>query len=138
MGGEPHDGVDRRIGRYHSGSEADGCKHLTVEPPRLAEGSRSSNHGEVPIIKRREALARPFFFARDTRPIMRATTKGLLMDEDIRDNLKELSKHIEDVARQVGSTKIDVTGLTEMSETLRLNADTVETYVRIQKDRYIE
>jgi regulator of replication initiation timing len=60
------------------------------------------------------------------------------MDEDIRDNLKELSKHIEDVARQVGSTKIDVTGLTEMSETLRLNADTVETYVRIQKDRYIE
>jgi hypothetical protein len=58
------------------------------------------------------------------------------MDDDIRENLKELGKHIEAVGRQVASTKSDVTGLTAMSECLSRASETVDTYVRIQKDRY--
>lgn len=60
------------------------------------------------------------------------------MDEDIRERLKELSEHIQAVARQIGSTKIDIQGLMAMRDTLRMNADTVDTYVGILKMRIEE
>lgn len=59
------------------------------------------------------------------------------MDDDIKEHLKELQRHIEDIARQVGSTKSNLTSIMSMSECLRTSADTLDTYVRIQKDRYL-
>lgn len=58
------------------------------------------------------------------------------MDEDIRENLKELGRHLEDVARQVTSTKSSVQSITAMKSCLVDAADTLETYLNIQKERY--
>lgn len=58
------------------------------------------------------------------------------MDSDIRENLKEVGKHLEDVGRQVASTKSSMESITAMRDTLILNAETLDTYLNIQKERY--
>ncbi len=58
------------------------------------------------------------------------------MDDDIRENLKELGKHIHDVGRQISSTKSSIQSLTAMEECLSDAAETLATYLRIQKDRF--
>lgn len=58
------------------------------------------------------------------------------MDEDIHDHLVVLSRHIEAIGRQVKSTKIDLTGLIAMKETLSICADTLQIYINMQLDRY--
>jgi hypothetical protein len=58
------------------------------------------------------------------------------MDEDIRENLKEVGKHLEDVARQVASTKSSMGSIEAMKECLTDAAATLEIYLRIQKERY--
>ncbi len=45
------------------------------------------------------------------------------MDDDIRENLKELGKHIHDVGRQISSTKSSIQSLTAMEECLSDAAD---------------
>jgi hypothetical protein len=55
------------------------------------------------------------------------------MDADIRASLKELGKHLHDVARQVESTKIDIDGLIDMREILLMASTTLDTYINIQK-----
>lgn len=57
------------------------------------------------------------------------------MDEDIKDDLKRLSKHVQDVGRFVGSNKRDAKELEDMAEVLRMAAETIDTYVRVQRTR---
>lgn len=57
------------------------------------------------------------------------------MDEDIRNDLKSLSKHIQDVGRFIGSNKRNAEDLKDMAEVLRMAAETLNTYVRTQKMR---
>jgi len=59
------------------------------------------------------------------------------MDEDLREKLKELSKNVQDVGRMIGSTKSTIETLTVMSECLEKDKDSLDTYIRIQKDRYL-
>ena len=58
------------------------------------------------------------------------------MDEDIRLGLKETSKNVQDIGRMIGSTKVDIYDLEELARTLRISANTVDTWVRTQKLRY--
>jgi prefoldin subunit 5 len=60
------------------------------------------------------------------------------MDEDIREHLKELDNHLQAVARQIGSTKSTIQSLTAMSDCLKDAKTTLDTYIRIQKDRYMD
>lgn len=58
------------------------------------------------------------------------------MDDDIREELKELGKHLQDVARQVASTKSSVQSITAMRECLTMAAKALDHYLEIQKMRY--
>lgn len=60
------------------------------------------------------------------------------MDEDIRSNLAELGKHIADVGRMIASKKSTIESMKTMSEALSLGKVTLDTYIRIQQDRYAE
>lgn len=57
------------------------------------------------------------------------------MDDDIRESLKELSKHVQDVGRGIGSTKIDIDGLQVLSHTLKLDKKALDIYINIAKGR---
>lgn len=57
------------------------------------------------------------------------------MDDDIRAHLKELSKHVEAVGRSIGSTKIDIDGLQQLSATLKLDKKALDIWINIAKDR---
>lgn len=54
------------------------------------------------------------------------------MDDDIRENLKELGDHLEAVARQVKSTKSNPKSIKAMRHCLLDAADTLAIYLRIQ------
>ena len=58
------------------------------------------------------------------------------MDSDIRENLKEVGKHLEDVGRQVASTKSSMESITAMRDCLTDAAKTLDIYLSIQKNRY--
>jgi hypothetical protein len=58
-----------------------------------------------------------------------------IMDSDIRENLKEVGKHLEDVGRQVSSTKSNTESIRAMRDTLILAADTLDTYLSVQRMR---
>ncbi len=58
------------------------------------------------------------------------------MDDDIRDELLVISKQVQGVGRMIGSTKISLVKLTTLSECLEIHRDILETYIRIQTDRY--
>lgn len=58
------------------------------------------------------------------------------MDSDIRENLKELGKHLEDVARQISSTKSSQESVGTMRDCLIEAANTLDVYLNIQKMRY--
>lgn len=60
------------------------------------------------------------------------------MDDDLRELLKEIGTNLQDVARQVASTKSSMESIRDMRDCLRVSADTLDTYLRIQKDRYDE
>lgn len=57
------------------------------------------------------------------------------MDDDIRENLKELSSHVQDIGRQIGSTKTDIFVLMEMRNALQLDARTLDHYIEIFRMR---
>lgn len=57
------------------------------------------------------------------------------MDEDLREDLKDLSKHIQDVGRFIGSKKRTVEELTSMRDVLKQAAKTLNVYIKIQSDR---
>lgn len=57
------------------------------------------------------------------------------MDEDIRKNLKEVGKYLEDVGRQIASTKSSTESIRIIRECLRETADTLDMYLSIQKMR---
>ncbi len=57
------------------------------------------------------------------------------MDDDIRTNLKEVGKHVEDVGRQIASTKSSTESIAAMRDSLRRGADTLDVYLEIQTSR---
>jgi len=57
------------------------------------------------------------------------------MDDDIRDELTALGKHLHDVARQIESKKSNVSGMIAMSDTLALAKETLDIYIKIQVER---
>jgi hypothetical protein len=59
------------------------------------------------------------------------------MDEDIQEDLKPISKNVQDIGRMIGSPKTDVRTLEDLSGALKLSAETLAAYVRIQKNRYL-
>jgi hypothetical protein len=60
---------------------------------------------------------------------------GGIMDSDIRENLKEVGKHLEDVGRQVASTKSNMESITAMRDCLIDAANTLDIYLSIQRMR---
>lgn len=58
------------------------------------------------------------------------------MDSDIRENLKEVGAHLQDVARQIASTKSSQESITAMRDCLGLAEETLATYLAIQRTRY--
>lgn len=58
------------------------------------------------------------------------------MDDDIRENLKEVGKHLEDIGRQVASTKSSMASIVAMRDSLGYAVNTLDTYLEIQKIRY--
>ena len=58
------------------------------------------------------------------------------MDSDIRENLKELGKHLEDVARQISSTKSSQESIVAMRDCLIDAENTLDVYLNIQKMRH--
>jgi transcriptional regulator len=58
------------------------------------------------------------------------------MDDDIRENLKELGQHVHSIARQLESTKSNMDTIKAMSECLDGAKKTVDIYIKIQKDRW--
>jgi hypothetical protein len=58
------------------------------------------------------------------------------VDDDIRELLKEIGDHLQNVARQVASKKSNRESIEAMRDCLRESADTLDTYLRIQKERY--
>lgn len=58
------------------------------------------------------------------------------MDADIRQNLKELGKHVNDIGRQIASTKSNQEGLKAMSESLDTARKTLDIYIGIQARRH--
>lgn len=58
------------------------------------------------------------------------------MDEDIRENLKELGKHLQAVARQIASTKSSMESIELMRDCLLDSAETLEVYLSVQKNRH--
>jgi hypothetical protein len=59
----------------------------------------------------------------------------ITVDDDIRENLKEVGKHLEDVGRQVASTKSNPESIVAMRDCLIDDANTLDTYLRIQSSR---
>lgn len=57
------------------------------------------------------------------------------MDEDIRENLKEIEKHIHDVGRMIGSTKSTVQSIAVMKECLESSAENLGRYINVQRMR---
>jgi hypothetical protein len=57
------------------------------------------------------------------------------MDEDIRLELKELSRKMQDVGRFIGSNKRTLEELESMSKVLKMHRQTLDTYIRVQKMR---
>lgn len=57
------------------------------------------------------------------------------MDADIRENLKEVGKHLEDVGRQVASTKSNTEIIRAMRDILVMDAETLDIYLGIQRIR---
>jgi len=64
--------------------------------------------------------------------------RGDVMDSDIRENLKEVGAHLQDVGRQVASTKSSQESITAMRDCLSLASETLDTYLAIQRTRYEE
>lgn len=60
------------------------------------------------------------------------------MDEDLRADLQDLSKHVQDVGRFIGSKKRTVEDLISMKECLENAAVTLSVYIKIQSDRNAE
>ena len=58
------------------------------------------------------------------------------MDSDIRENLKELGKHLEDVARQISSTKSSQESIVAMRDCLIDAENTLDVYLNIQEMRH--
>jgi hypothetical protein len=59
------------------------------------------------------------------------------MDSDIRENLKEVGKHLHSVANQVASTKSSMESIAAMRDCLADASNTLDTYLKIQAERYI-
>jgi hypothetical protein len=57
------------------------------------------------------------------------------VDDDLREALKEVGKHIEDVSRQISSTKSNPASIRAMRKCLLDAADTLSIYLRIQGTR---
>lgn len=57
------------------------------------------------------------------------------MDEETRENLQELSKHIQGVGRMIGSRKPDLNKLTTAKDCLESGARTLAVYIRLEKAR---
>jgi hypothetical protein len=68
--------------------------------------------------------------------IIMRQSRGGAMDWDIKDYLREVSRNVQDIGRKIDSMGIDVHGLMELSEALKLNAKAVKTYAKIQASRY--
>ena len=60
------------------------------------------------------------------------------MDDDIRAELKEVGKWLRDVGNMVGSTKSNMESITAMRNCLVDGQTILETYLRIQIERYEE
>lgn len=58
------------------------------------------------------------------------------MDEDIKENLKEVASWLRAVANQIGSTKSSVESITAMRDCLSDGKEILSTYLRIQHSRY--
>lgn len=57
------------------------------------------------------------------------------MDDDIRNELKEVGRHVQDVGRMIASTKSSMQTIEAMKECLHDAAKTLRTYMDIQKER---
>jgi hypothetical protein len=57
------------------------------------------------------------------------------VDEDIREDLKDLSKHVQSIGRIIGSETSGITNLTAMSNCLRDAKQTLDAYIKIQQER---
>ncbi len=55
------------------------------------------------------------------------------MNDEIRGNLKEVSKQVQGVGRMIGSNKTDRDILISMSKCLALHKETLDTYIDILK-----
>jgi len=66
---------------------------------------------------------------------MTTTMKGQIMDDEIRENLKEVSKQVQGVGRMIGSNKTGLERLTSMSDCLGMHKETLDIYIRILKDK---
>lgn len=59
------------------------------------------------------------------------------MDEDIQQELLILSQEVQAVGRCIGSKKLDLVGLVDLKNALTSHKKTLETYIKIQRDRYV-
>jgi hypothetical protein len=58
------------------------------------------------------------------------------MDDDLRTELKDVGRHVQDIGRMIASTKSSMQTITAMQTCLTEAAETLDTYLRIQKERY--
>ncbi len=58
------------------------------------------------------------------------------MDDDIRENLQEVGKWLEAVSRQISSKKSSMESISAMRDCCLDGARILETYLRIQRNRY--
>ena len=60
------------------------------------------------------------------------------MDADLKERLKELSRNVTAVGRMIGSTRLNLSQAIELKEILDMSSETLDTYIRIQTERYLD
>jgi hypothetical protein len=79
----------------------------------------------------------PFFFSiRKENIFYNEIYERILMDSDIRTELKDVGKHLHSIANQVSSTKSSMESIAAMRDCLCEAAKTLDIYLKIQKNRY--
>ena len=63
--------------------------------------------------------------------------KGGLMDDDIREDLGELGRHVQAVGRIIASKRSNMSSIELMSSALLTAAETLDEIIEIQQSRYV-
>lgn len=58
-----------------------------------------------------------------------------IKDEEVRENLQEISKNVQSVGRFIGGKRLTVDNMTEMGSCLRTYADLIDKYHRYLKTK---